>query len=140
MRTITLLPLRLLVTSTLVPKGSERCAAVSLAAFIRSPDAVLEVRAYQDACPHPGAALAGAWPSSAKAAMAAVAAVRRRTIFKSVVPVVKSLHVACNWLRRGEKWRKRGILYHGMLMNVTFVITLLSIFLTSRLIDVGIKP
>ena len=46
------LPLRLLVTFTLVPKGRLRWAAVSAAGFMRSPEAVLEVSAYQDARPH----------------------------------------------------------------------------------------
>ena len=40
MRTTTVLPLRLLVTATLVPNLRLRCAAVRWLAFIRSPDAV----------------------------------------------------------------------------------------------------
>src|SRR5689334_6434623 len=52
MRTITLLPVRLLVTRTFVPKGRLRWAAVMAEAFMRSPEAVLEERAYHDALPH----------------------------------------------------------------------------------------
>ena len=96
--------------------------------FIRSPEAVFDERAYQDAWPHPGAALACAVPSSAKAAMA-TASVERRIVVKSVVPVRLSLHVACSRLKRGQKWRKSGICYHGVLRIVTFVITLRSMLL-----------
>ncbi len=59
MRTLTLLPLRRLVTRTTEPKGRERCAAVSLLGFMRSPFAVIEVNAYHDALPQLPAALAG---------------------------------------------------------------------------------
>lgn len=52
MRTMTLLPFFLLVTRTLVPKGRLRCAAVMADGFMRSPEAVFEVSAYQDAPPH----------------------------------------------------------------------------------------
>lgn len=41
-RTTTDLPVRELVTFTLVPKGRLRCAAVIFAGFIISPDAVFE--------------------------------------------------------------------------------------------------
>src|SRR5690606_4197712 len=51
-RTVTDLPLRWLVTTTLVPKGRVRWAAVIAAGFIRSPEAVFEVSAYQEAPPH----------------------------------------------------------------------------------------
>ena len=50
---------------------------------MRSPDAVLELSAYQDACPQPGAALACAEPSSAKALTAAAAKIERRIVFKT---------------------------------------------------------
>jgi hypothetical protein len=53
MRTTTDLPLFGLVTFSLVPNGKVLCAAVSLAGFMRSPDAVLDVSAYQDAEPQP---------------------------------------------------------------------------------------
>src|SRR5690606_29640732 len=53
MRTITDLPLRWLVTLIFVPKGSERCAAVIAAGFMRSPLAVLlRGSEYQEALPH----------------------------------------------------------------------------------------
>src|SRR5690606_14705172 len=39
-------------TFSLVPKGSERWAAVSAEGFMRSPEAVLEFSAYQEARPH----------------------------------------------------------------------------------------
>src|SRR5262245_62911896 len=52
MRTTTLRPLFWLVTLTRVPNGRLRCAAVSAPGFMRSPEAVLEFRAYQDARPH----------------------------------------------------------------------------------------
>ena len=50
-RTTTERPLLRFSTSTLVPKGSERCAAVISLGFIISPLAVRELSAYQDACP-----------------------------------------------------------------------------------------
>ena len=50
-RTTTALPLLRFSTSTLVPKGSERWAAVIALGFIISPLAVRECSAYQDACP-----------------------------------------------------------------------------------------
>src|SRR5690606_36885653 len=46
-----------LVTLTRVPKGRLRCAAVSFAGSIRSPEAVREVSAYHDARPHCAAAV-----------------------------------------------------------------------------------
>src|SRR5947207_7435325 len=56
MRTTTLRPLFLLVTLSLVPNGKLRWAAVNAAGFMRSPEAVLECRAYQEARPHSAAA------------------------------------------------------------------------------------
>ncbi len=50
-RTTTEWPLLRFSTSTLVPKGSERCAAVISLGFIISPLAVRECSAYQEACP-----------------------------------------------------------------------------------------
>jgi hypothetical protein len=50
-RTTTERPLVRFSTSTLVPKGNERCAAVISLGFIISPHAVRECSAYQDACP-----------------------------------------------------------------------------------------
>jgi len=55
-RTMTTLPLRRLVTLSLVPKGSERWAAVMAAGFMRSPEAVLLCNAYHEARPHCAAA------------------------------------------------------------------------------------
>ena len=52
MRTTTARPFLGLVTRTLVPNGRLRCAAVSADGFIRSPDAVREWSAYQEARPH----------------------------------------------------------------------------------------
>src|SRR5690606_40722983 len=52
MRTVTELPLRTLVTLSTDPKGRWRCAAVSASGFIRSPEAVFDVSAYQDARRH----------------------------------------------------------------------------------------
>src|SRR5690554_4613249 len=74
MRTITLLPFFWLVTLTFVPKGSVRCAAVMAAGFMRSPDAVFEVRAYQEALPHcaeAGCATVSTRPAAMVAAPAA---------------------------------------------------------------------
>ena len=51
MRTTTDRPFFRFSTFTLVPKGSERCAAVSAPGSQRSPEAVLEVREYQEARP-----------------------------------------------------------------------------------------
>ena len=56
MRTTTDLPLFGLVTFNLVPNGKVLCAAVKLAGFMRSPLAVMEVNAYQEAVPQPEAA------------------------------------------------------------------------------------
>jgi hypothetical protein len=56
-------------------------------AFIRSPEAVLLLKAYQDAWPQPAAALDCAEVKIAKAAMEAAAKVERRIVVKSVVPV-----------------------------------------------------
>lgn len=50
--TITLLPFLRLVTRTFVPNRKLRWAAVMAAGFMRSPEAVFEVSAYQDAPPH----------------------------------------------------------------------------------------
>src|SRR5262245_704834 len=50
-RTTTERPLVRFSTSTLVPKGNERCAAVNSLGFIISPLAVRECSAYEDACP-----------------------------------------------------------------------------------------
>ena len=50
--TMTLLPFRRLVTRTFVPNRKLRCAAVIAEGFMRSPEAVLEVNAYQEALPH----------------------------------------------------------------------------------------
>jgi hypothetical protein len=74
MRTTTERPLRLLVTITRVPNGSLRCAAVSLDGFMRSPEAVFEVSAYQDAPPH-WRAWAGIAAPAASMANAATAAI-----------------------------------------------------------------
>ena len=52
MRTTTDLPLCRLTTVHVVPNGKVRCAAVISAGFMRSPDAVCEVSAYQDALSH----------------------------------------------------------------------------------------
>ena len=52
MRTTTARPFLGLVTRTLVPNGRLRCAAVSADGFMRSPDAVREWSAYQEARPH----------------------------------------------------------------------------------------
>ena len=43
-----------------VPKRSRGCAAVSLAGSMRSPDAVIDVSAYQEARPQEGSAAAAA--------------------------------------------------------------------------------
>ena len=51
-RTTTLRPLLRLVTFNLVPKGKVRCAAVNADGFMRSPEAVFECSAYQEARPH----------------------------------------------------------------------------------------
>src|SRR4029079_4552079 len=56
MRTTTLRPLFLLVTLSFVPKGNVRCAAVIADGFMRSPEAVRECSAYQEARPHCAAA------------------------------------------------------------------------------------
>ena len=57
-RTVTLRPLRRLVTRTCVPNASVRCAAVSPVGFARSPLAVLEPEyAYTDAIPDSAIAL-----------------------------------------------------------------------------------
>src|SRR5580765_8285036 len=58
-RTMTLRPLFWLVTFSLVPKGRLRCAAVIADGFMRSPLAVLECSAYQEARPH--------WPAAEEA-------------------------------------------------------------------------
>src|SRR6478735_4970183 len=85
-RTTTLRPLWLLVTLIFVPKARERCAAVSVAAFMRSPEAVLELPPYQDAPPHPFAADASnGWKEKAVAIVAATTK-DRRIFFKSVSP------------------------------------------------------
>jgi hypothetical protein len=49
MRTTTDWPLFRFSTTTLVPKGSDRCAAVNSLGFIISPLAVRECSAYQEA-------------------------------------------------------------------------------------------
>src|SRR5688500_5424570 len=51
MRTTTVRPFRRFSTFTLVPKGSERCAAVRAVGSQRSPEAVLLVMAYHEARP-----------------------------------------------------------------------------------------
>ena len=71
MRTTTLRPLLRLTTFTLVPKGSERWAAVIAAGFMRSPEAVLDVSAYQEARPHCAEAVERPRPRRALAARAA---------------------------------------------------------------------
>ncbi|MGK6316050.1 hypothetical protein [Neorhizobium sp. DT-125] len=93
----------------------------------------MEVRAYQDAWPHPGAALACAEPRSAKLAAAAAAQIERRIFFKVVVPVVCPCTLRAKTAKQGEKWRKSGVFDHGTLQAVTFVIKLLAIFLRSQL-------
>ena len=50
-RTTTLLPFLLLITLILLPNGKLRCAAVIAEGFMRSPFAVFECSAYQDALP-----------------------------------------------------------------------------------------
>lgn len=69
--TTTALPLRLLVTRTCVPSGRVRCAAVKAYGFMRSPEAVRECSAYQDAPPHCAAAEK---PDNTKKPAASVAA------------------------------------------------------------------
>src|SRR5690606_37343380 len=69
--TVTVLPLRWLVTFAREPKGRVRWAAVIAAGFMRSPEAVLEVSAYQEALPH--WAKAGPAQSARKAAPAKAA-------------------------------------------------------------------
>src|SRR6187431_2659439 len=69
MRTMTLRPLFLLVTLSLVPKGKVRWAAVIADGFMRSPDAVLECRAYHEARPHWLAAVAEEAPTIRPAAI-----------------------------------------------------------------------
>jgi hypothetical protein len=107
---------------------------------MRSPEAVLDPRAYQEACPHPGPAFACEEAKRAIAAKEAAANVERRIVVKSVVPVRWSLHGACKRSKQGEKWRKSGIYHHAMLRDVTFVIQMLAIFLRSQLRVIGRKP
>ena len=65
MRTTTVFPVFKLSTFTLVPKGSERCAAVIAPGSQRSPDAVLDLSEYHEARP----VSAKASPNNAKLAM-----------------------------------------------------------------------
>ena len=86
MRTTTVLPLCLLVTRSFVPKARERWAAVSVEAFIRSPEAVLEWAAYHEAPPQPVAANAAMGLITTQADIVAVMASVREIIFKTSLP------------------------------------------------------
>ena len=88
MRTMTLFPLCLLVTFTFVPKAIERCAAVNLEGFMRSPEAVLEFSAYQDAPPQPADA-EKAWTGANKTKVAEIAVI---AVFEMSVLIVKTFH------------------------------------------------
>jgi hypothetical protein len=96
---------------------------------MRSPEAVLEVSAYQEACPHPGAAFAGAEPRTANIAMAAAAKVERRIVFNVVVPVelIPARRVQ-KWLSGAKLGEKVHVHYHGMLQSVMFVIIYAAIY------------
>jgi len=122
-RTTTLLPLCLLVTRSRVPKARERWAAVSVEAFIRSPEAVLEWAAYQEAPPQPVAANAAIGLITTDADIVAAMASVRKIIFKTNLP---STLLSAAWWRRGlksgQKWRKSAIFDHGMLQNEIFVV------------------
>lgn len=88
MRTMTLFPLCLLVTFNFVPKAIERWAAVNFEGFMRSPEAVLECRAYQDAPPQPADA-EYAWIGANKTKVAEIAVI---AVFEMSVLVVKTFH------------------------------------------------
>ena len=88
MRTMTLLPLCLFVTFNFVPNAMERCAAVNFEGFIRSPEAVLECIAYQEAPPQP----ADAEKASIGANKTNVTEIAVIAVFEISVLIVKTFH------------------------------------------------
>ena len=78
MRTTTLLPFLALVTFSLVPKRSDLWAAVRSDGFMRSPEAVLECNAYQEAPPQEEAAWAESGKQAESATIVATVKLERR--------------------------------------------------------------
>lgn len=123
MRTTTALPLRALVTFTLVPKRSERCAAVSVAGFMRSPEAVLEFSAYHEAPPQPVPALASSGAMMEQAAIVAAAIVMRRIFVKLCFPDTRPRADGISRsLGRAKNGEKVPLFDHEVLRFVIFVI------------------
>src|SRR6185295_8475961 len=89
MRTMTLRPFLLLVTRTLVPNGRLRWAAVRADGFMRSPEAVRECRAYQEARPHWADAATVERPSESVAASARPEAASFLFIIIGIAPSVE---------------------------------------------------
>jgi len=67
------------------------------AGFIRSPEAVLDVRAYQEALPHPAAAAGAANKAMKAAAQAAV----KGAFMREIVPFRFDASAARNGIRQG---------------------------------------
>jgi hypothetical protein len=87
MRTVTERPFLIFSTRTFVPKGSVLWAAVSAFGLARSPDAVLDVKAYQEALPH----WAAAFPWSVVIETATTVATAKRFAGRSMSPPSQSI-------------------------------------------------
>src|SRR5688500_16766973 len=98
MRTTTVRPFRRFSTFTLVPKGSERCAAVRAFGLQRSPEAVLLVMAYQEARP----VWASACPWNVRSETATRVAAARLVAEKIMSPYSPFS------FERGQRLSKRG--------------------------------
>ena len=88
---------------------------------MRSPEAVFECAAYQDAPPHPFEAEASIGAITTEADIVAEIAIQRVIIFKTDCPSTllncAPLAVA---LKSSQKWRKSARIYHGLLQTVIF--------------------
>ena len=75
----------------MVPKGRVRWAAVIAEGFMRSPDAVFECSAYQEARPH--------WPAAAVAEVAEAPTIRPAAIVTATSAVWFRFFIFRGWLR-----------------------------------------